>query len=111
MSNIGQRIAELNDELNRVFKQIQEYKNQHPESRSGYYIDSYGSLLNAYREGDIGFDECIKRLEAIAKRTAKEQRHACAEAVMAIVENEEGPYGQTSKEKAHQAVMNAEVSK
>ena len=44
--------------LNALFGEIQAYKAANPEARLGYYTANLGSLLNAYREGDIGFDEC-----------------------------------------------------
>lgn len=49
-------------QLNTIFKEVQEYKRRHPEKRNGYYPNVYGSLLNAYREGDLTFDECIELL-------------------------------------------------
>jgi hypothetical protein len=54
------------NQLNDIFKDVQAYKQAHPEEKCGYYTQNYGSLLNAYREGDISFDECIELLKAIA---------------------------------------------
>ncbi len=55
MSEIMAKVTQLN----RLFREIQNYKAEHPETKAGYYADDYGSLLNAYREGDLSFDECI----------------------------------------------------
>ena len=46
-------------QLNNLFTEIQSYKREHPEQRLGYYEQSIGSILNAYREGDLSFDEAI----------------------------------------------------
>lgn len=52
-------------QLNTLFREIRAYKEAHPETACGYYSASYGSLLNAYREGDVGFDECIELLRKV----------------------------------------------
>jgi hypothetical protein len=57
------KIYELTEKLNLAFLELQAYKREHPELRLGYNT-SFGSLLNAYREGDIEFEECIKILES-----------------------------------------------
>lgn len=44
-------------QLNRLFKEIQSDKQAHPETKLGYYY-SVPSILNAYREGDLTFQEC-----------------------------------------------------
>lgn len=49
------------NELNALFKQIQSDKAANPETKLGYYY-SVGSILNAYREGDLSFDECCEML-------------------------------------------------
>jgi len=50
------------NELNRLFKEIQSDKKAHPETKIGYYL-SVPSILNAYREGDLDFDEACALLE------------------------------------------------
>lgn len=52
-------------QLNEIFLDVQAYKAAHPEVRCGYYPQDYGSLLNAYREGDVSFEECIELLKQI----------------------------------------------
>jgi hypothetical protein len=47
--------------LNRIFKEIQADKAAHPETKVGYYY-SVPSILNAYREGDLSFDEACNLL-------------------------------------------------
>jgi hypothetical protein len=61
MSEIQEKVSQLN----RLFVEIQRYKAKHPEEKTGYCLNDYGSLLNAYREGDIGFDECIELLSKV----------------------------------------------
>ena len=56
------------NQLNEIFTDVQAYKQAHPEERCGYYPRNYGSLLNAYREGDVTFDECVELLKAIPER-------------------------------------------
>lgn len=50
--------------INKLVKKVSEYKESHPDARLGYYL-TYPSLLNAYREGDIGFDECVSALAKV----------------------------------------------
>ena len=49
------------DALNRIFKEIQADKAAHPETKVGYCY-SVGSILNAYREGDLSFEEACNLL-------------------------------------------------
>lgn len=58
------------EQLNRLFKEIQAYKEAHREQRIGYYTLSLGSILNAYREGDISFDETINAIQATQSSAA-----------------------------------------
>jgi hypothetical protein len=50
------------DELNTLFKQIQADKAAHPETKLGYYY-SVPSILNAYREGDLNFEDACALLK------------------------------------------------
>ena len=50
------------DEISASILQVRNYKNEHPELKVGFYEGSVGGLLNAYREGDLSFDECTERL-------------------------------------------------
>jgi hypothetical protein len=54
------------DQLNKLHAEIQSYKKEHPESRLGYWL-GYDSLLNAYREGDISFDDCVEAMNSKAR--------------------------------------------
>lgn len=65
MSDIQAKV----NELNRLLVEIRAYKAAHPESRVGYY-HSIPSLLNAYREGDVGFDECVALLREVCAAKA-----------------------------------------
>lgn len=58
--------------VNNVHREIIAIKEARPELRCGYYPNSYGSLLNAYREGDITYTECIHLLKKIEKGNARD---------------------------------------
>ena len=64
--------------LNTLHKEIQKYKQEHPEEKVGHYPNSYGRILNAYREGDLTFDECVELLPKVPETG---QLRAAAEAV------------------------------
>lgn len=57
-------VLEMVSKLNKVFQEVQAYKRLHPETKTAFYTNSIGSLLNAYREGDVEFEECIALIEA-----------------------------------------------
>jgi hypothetical protein len=39
-----------------------------PESeRDGHYVNQPGSILNAYREGDVSFDDAVKEIRDLAR--------------------------------------------
>lgn len=65
--NDARTLALKVNQLNEIFKDVQAYKQAHPEAKLGYRPANYGSLLNAYREGDISFDECIELLRAVPR--------------------------------------------
>lgn len=48
--------------INASVRKVCELKAKFPEHRLGYYPDSPGSLLNAYREGDLDFDTAVALL-------------------------------------------------
>jgi hypothetical protein len=50
------------DQLNALRAEIEKDKSEHPETKLGYYRNSVGSILNAYREADITFDEAVQLL-------------------------------------------------
>lgn len=53
-------LAEKIRQINSLIQEVREYKTAHPEERLGYYERNVGSLLNAYREGDLSFDDCVR---------------------------------------------------
>jgi hypothetical protein len=69
------QITEKIDRLNALLKEIQAYKAANPSERLGYYL-GYGSLLNAYREGDVGFDECVELLGRVKPLETKPEATA-----------------------------------
>lgn len=61
MSDIEEKVAQFN----KLHKEIQSRKASYPENKTGYYPKNYGSLLNAYREGDLSFNECLELLSKV----------------------------------------------
>jgi hypothetical protein len=60
------------DTINRLILEVRAFKVAHPEHKTGFQPGSPGSLLNAYREGDIGFDECVELLGNVAGHAIKQ---------------------------------------
>lgn len=61
-----EEIHRLNQEIVVRMTRLRQIKQENPSLRVGFY-NQFGSLLNAYREGDVGFDECVERMEKIAR--------------------------------------------
>ena len=51
-------------QLNKLHSEIQKHKNQYPKHKTIYSF-SIGSILNAYHEGDITFDNAIKEIKLL----------------------------------------------
>lgn len=60
MSDVTQ---ELVTAMNAAHKALRDHKTEHPEEKLGSW-NSPGSILNAYREGDLSFNEAVERLRA-----------------------------------------------
>lgn len=74
--------------MNALLNEIRDYKARTPSARCGYLV-CYGGILNAYREGDLGFDEAVKELEKAGSSSSealKSCRHSLAHALKAIDE-------------------------
>lgn len=52
-----QLAVDLADWLNKFHALLQSFKAAHPETKLSFYPNSAGSILNAYREGDLSFDD------------------------------------------------------
>lgn len=52
--------------LNRLHLEVEAFKQKHPEAKAAFRM-TFGSLLNAYREGDISFDGCVAAMNKIAE--------------------------------------------
>lgn len=52
-------------------KRLREIKADHPDLKHGHYGGVPGSILNAYREGDMTFEEAVKELEEIRLETVR----------------------------------------
>lgn len=44
--------------------EVRQLKEQYPEHRLGFQL-SGGGILNAYREGDVSFDEAVRRISEL----------------------------------------------
>lgn len=53
-------------------REVREMKRKYPFLKSGVNKSQVGSILNAYREGDLTFDECCQLLEAKQKESCIE---------------------------------------
>jgi len=60
------KVNELVVIVSNAISELRELKRNNPELKLGY-VNSYGGVLNAYREGDLTFKEAISELENIAK--------------------------------------------
>lgn len=60
MSDLTQ---ELTNAMSAAHKALREHKTAHPEEKLGFW-NSPGSILNAYREGDLSFNEAVEQLKA-----------------------------------------------
>lgn len=56
------------EQINSLLQEVRAYKEAHPEAVTGFYESSYGSLLNAYREGDISFNDCVDLLGKVEEK-------------------------------------------
>jgi hypothetical protein len=76
MSDIEKKV----EQLNQLHKEIADYKKERPAERVWASL-SPGSILNAYREGDLAFHEALESLEA-------RENKAVARKVVAGIVNE-----------------------
>ncbi len=60
---IRRQIDHLAKHVMETIIELRRLKEKYPEMANSYYPTRRGSLLNAYREGDLTFDECLKELE------------------------------------------------
>lgn len=58
-----QQVSELENRAMAAIGELRGLKEHFPQLRNGYYDSSCGSLLNAYREGDVTFAECVLLLK------------------------------------------------
>jgi hypothetical protein len=58
--------ARVEDAVMQHIRDLQAYKLAHDDARSGIYCGSIGSMLNAYREGDMTFTQVVDAIMASA---------------------------------------------
>jgi hypothetical protein len=83
-------ITDKVDRLNELHQEIQKYKAEHPEEKLGYWQNTPGSILNAYREGDLSFDEAVEVLNLIGVKNAVEQINRALSAEYSAMTGEPG---------------------
>lgn len=59
-----QKIADLSNSVMQGIKDLRDLKANNPDQGSGFYAGNAGSILNAYREGDLTFEEAVKELDS-----------------------------------------------
>ena len=62
MKTPQEQIDSLNDNVITEIQKLRKLKRQHPECRVVIRPTSRGSVLNAYREGDIDFKQAVEYL-------------------------------------------------
>ncbi len=58
------KLRSLQDQVDSNIIEIREIKNLHPKLKLGYKV-SPGGILNAYREGDLTFNEAVAELKGM----------------------------------------------
>lgn len=90
---------ELVETINKTIKIVRNAKHRHPEWRSYYYQD-YGSILNAYREGDINFDQAVKAFQQVnteeSKRSFQRVKTAC-QAMIHLIDSMGNPLTESDR--------------
>lgn len=69
---INLETKKISESLNR----LRAAKAVFPQLKSGHYAGSAGSILNAYREGDLTFDEAVTELQTIRINTVRDMASA-----------------------------------
>lgn len=60
-------VQEKVKQINALIQEVMAMKKETPELKNGYYPSSYGSILNAYREGDLSFTQAVKALRKVSE--------------------------------------------
>lgn len=66
-------MEELVSTLNKLHDIIKQAKEEDKSLANGFYLYSSGSILNAYREGDLSFNESVSYLNDITKKATGEK--------------------------------------
>ena len=64
MTSTASLVAKHTEAINSSLKALRQLKRESPKLRVGFTLNR-ASLLNAYREGDIEFGECIELMGGI----------------------------------------------
>ena len=66
----AQRVNQLVVTVTNSITELRQIKRDNPELALGYTC-SHGGILNAYREGDLTFNEAVAELESLCKKDDK----------------------------------------
>lgn len=61
--DLQRRVSALNIQVTFAMAELSELKRRYPELAVGFRADSVGSIVNAYREGDLSFQSVVMRLD------------------------------------------------
>lgn len=67
-------VAAFNNQVNHAMANLSQLKRSHPELAVDFRDDSVGSILNAYREGDLSFQSVVMRLDVNLANLARLQK-------------------------------------
>ena len=73
--SIQEQINKKVSELNTLLVEIRALKSVHPGCRLSFSPYLAGSILNAYREGDLNFDEAVRAIENLTQKQAEHNAH------------------------------------
>jgi len=59
-SEMHDMVTAINDSI----RKVRDHKAEHPELKKAFCVN-YGSILNAYREGDLTFAEAVNELSQV----------------------------------------------
>ena len=65
VARVGIEVSCLNDEVYQGIEKLRGIKLRYPELRVSHQLD-FGSILNAYREGDLSFEAAVGELGKVA---------------------------------------------
>lgn len=74
----------LIDLINKSLRELQSVKSDFPELKIAYRLE-FGSILNAYREGDLTFNEAVSEFSVSAQKFEREQEGDCQQHIIGMI--------------------------